>query len=211
MNSENKRYAVIAASIGGGMILLAVLLILIFGAGKTKELRYDVYLSPSTQHKNLYYDGVTTECASMNVVADYLEELFPEEYTVYRNDPNDTLEAAIAHSNKLEPEIHIAIHSNASGVEGGGVRGCEIWIPDGDRESNKLAKAIYKHLEDLTPTDDRGIKETTGLAEMNNVNATRVLIEVDFHDDPSGSDWIKANQKALAQAIYNGISDYYGK
>lgn len=208
----NKKYAYLAAAIGGAMILFAVLLVLIFGRGdNNKELRYEVYLSPSTQHKNMYHDGVTTECASMNAVADHLEKLFPEKYTVYRNDPYDTLESAIAHSNKLEPEIHIAIHSNASGVDGGGVRGCEIWIPAGDRESKRLAKAVYEYLEDLTPTEDRGIKETTTLAEMNNVDATRILIEVDFHDDPDGSDWIKANQGSLAQAIYNGISDYYGE
>ncbi len=209
MTNNNKKYATIAVIIGIVMVLLAVISIMVFN-NKTKELRYDIYLSPSTQRDNLYFDGVTTECASMNAIADHLEKLFPQDYSIRRNDPNDTLEAAINDSNSVDPEIHIAIHSNASGLDGGGVRGCEIWIPKGDNNSKKLAKSVYKYLEALTPTDDRGIKETSSLAEMNYVNATRILIEVDFHDDPNGCEWIKSNQASIAEAIFNGIRDYYG-
>ena len=46
-----------------------------------------VFLSPSTQYENLYADGVTTEGANMQKLADLVEEKLGDEYTVLRNDP----------------------------------------------------------------------------------------------------------------------------
>ncbi|NLD87130.1 MAG: N-acetylmuramoyl-L-alanine amidase [Clostridiales bacterium] len=214
MNSQDKKYAIAASVLAFGILILASVFFVFSGLfsdcfGK-KAKAQTVFLSPSTQYLNLYRDGTTTEGDSMNVIADRLEAMFPEDFTIYRNNSEGTLADAIELSNSLNTEIHVAIHSNASGTGEGGVRGCEIWIPRGHRESRTLAKAVYRHLEKLTPVEDRGLKETESLAELVKVNCTRILIEVDFHDDEDGCEWIKSHYDEIAQAIYDGICDYYG-
>lgn len=53
----------------------------------------------------------------MNRIVDIIEKrLIDDGYVVYRNNPNETLKQIVQQSNKINPDIHVALHSNASGT-----------------------------------------------------------------------------------------------
>ena len=168
-----------------------------------------VFLSPSTQIANIYADGKTSERDNMNAIADRVQVFLPDEYTVYRNDPDEPFEAAAALSNTLRPALHVALHSNASGLENSTVRGREVYLRPRDAKSCRLAQLIYSYLSDLTPTPDRGIKTTGTLGEVVHTRAVTVLVEVDFHDSPEGARFLIDSRDEIARAIADGIIAYY--
>ena len=59
----------------------------------------------------------------------------------------------VRESNLFKPEIHVAIHSNA---HDGKSRGCEVFHYPKAKDGKRLADNIYKYMEPLTPTTDRG-------------------------------------------------------
>lgn len=173
-----------------------------------------VYLSPSTQDKNVGVANYGTEEIRMNQICDFVQKVLKEHgVIVYRNKPEMTLKEVVKDSNSKKPDIHFAIHSNAcNGVS----RGCEIFCHKLGGNGEKLAKAVYSEIEPLTPTKDRGIKEGANrfgkdkpLYETAYTNAPAALIEVAFHDNPKDAEWIINNIEAIATAIAKGILNYF--
>ena len=86
-----------------------------------------VYISPSLQDWNVGYGMYGTEEQRMNQIADIVQyELGRHGVTTWRNSPDMTLQQAVAESNRLEPDVHVALHSNASA--NGEARGAEIYV-----------------------------------------------------------------------------------
>ena len=111
-----------------------------------------VYLSPSTQEKNIGVDGYKSEEFRMNQITDIVEKILKQHNVIiYRNKPNMTLSSVVRDSNSKKPDVHVAIHSNASNKIS---RGCEIFcykkLPT-SRGFN-LAKELYKNISKITPT-----------------------------------------------------------
>lgn len=76
-----------------------------------------VFLSPSAQEYNIGLGNFGSEEYRMNRIADIIEKrLINDGYVVYRNNPNETLKQIVQQSNKINPDIHVALHSNASGT-----------------------------------------------------------------------------------------------
>lgn len=167
-----------------------------------------VYLSPSAQDHNLYAGMELSERQSMNYLTDALEAGLSDLCTVHAANRTGTLDDYIAESNAFRDVVHIALHSNATGMEDSTVRGCEIYVRPFDWESRRLAECIYEKLSALTPDRDRGIKTTTSLKELNTVHHTAILIEVDFHDNEEGAIWITGHYPEIAAAIADGFHDY---
>jgi len=173
-----------------------------------------IYLSPSTQEKNIGKGNYGTEERRMNEVCDITEkELKRHGIKVYRNKPTMTLREVVKDSNSKKPNIHFAIHSNA----GGGGRGCEIFCHKFGGEGEKLARAVYNKIAPLTPTADRGIKKGhnfygTGksMYELAYTTAPAALIEIAFHDNAQDAKWIVANIETIGIAIAKGILEYFG-
>ena len=66
-----------------------------------------IFLSPSTQEFNVGYGDFGTEEYRMNRIADIVEQLLKSQgYTVYRNDPNEKLSAAVRKSNEIVLKQH---------------------------------------------------------------------------------------------------------
>jgi len=173
-----------------------------------------IYLSPSTQEKNIGKGNYKSEEYRMNQVCDITEkELKRHGVTVYRNKPTMTLREVVKDSNKKRPDIHFALHSNA----GGGGRGMEIFCHKFGGEGEKLARAVYSKVEPLTPTPDRGVKKGhnfygTGksMYELAYTTAPAALIEIAFHDSVPDAAWIVANIETIGIAIAKGILSYFG-
>jgi|GEM_PF-1284418 len=168
-----------------------------------------VYLSPSTQYENIYADGVTTEGGNMQIIADLVAEKLGDEYTVLRNDPEGDVKKSVELSNASDAVIHVALHSNATGDEALKVRGCEVYVRPHSVLSSTLAECIYEQVSEITPTEDRGVRVSRTLYEVQNRECPTVLVELDFHDDPAGAAFLLEKQDALAEAVAEGIRDYY--
>ncbi|MBR1731459.1 MAG: N-acetylmuramoyl-L-alanine amidase, partial [Ruminococcus sp.] len=87
-----------------------------------------IYLSPSLQEWNPYVDGGNEEYY-MNLIADAMEPyLRASGIDFKRNSPEMTLRQAISDSNSGNYDLHLAIHSNASGENNAGKnRGVEVY------------------------------------------------------------------------------------
>ncbi|MDD3414831.1 MAG: N-acetylmuramoyl-L-alanine amidase [Lachnospiraceae bacterium] len=171
--------------------------------------KYKAYIAPSTQQHNITALGNTEE----NVMHDIANELNPLlidsgiETIVGRKE--QTLAEMVKESNTNKVDIYVSIHSNASSTVGDTPRGCEVFHYTTSKNGKRLAECVYKYLEILTPTDDRDVKTTTTLYEVAKTNATAILIEVDFHDSFEGAKWIEDNKRLIAEAIAQGICDYF--
>lgn len=174
-----------------------------------------VYLSPSTQEDNIGYDDYGTEEERMNQVCDVVQEhLLRHGITVFRNRPDMTLKQVVVDSNRRDPTIHFAIHSNAYA---GKARGCEVFCHRFGGEGERLARLVYAELEPLTPTKDRGVKEGLNhfgqgkpLYELARTVAPAALVEIAFHDNPDDARWILVNIEPIGIALAKGILNYFG-
>lgn len=167
-----------------------------------------VYISPSTQQHNKTALGDTEENV-MHMIADKLVPLLKDSgIEVFRGKKEQTLAQMVTESNNLAVDCHVAIHSNATGTSAI-ARGCTIFHYPNSKKGKALAEHIYKHLEALTPTKDRGIVENSTFYELKQTKAPATLIEVDFHDNFDGAKWIMDNIENIAEAIAQGICDYF--
>lgn len=169
-------------------------------------MKKSVYLSPSMQEHNLGAGSYGTEEKRMNQIADILgAELLRHGLGIYRNNPEWTLSQAAADSNARNPNLHLAIHSNA-----GGGRGCEVYAYAAGGEGEKAARVIYEELEVITPTADRGVKFKPGFYELRATDAPAVLVEIAFHDNTEDVAWIISNIEPIAIALAKGVLRYFG-
>lgn len=136
--------------------------------------------------------------------------------TVFRNRPDMTLAQLVVDSNRLQPDLHYAIHTNAT-VTPNTARGCELWIHKKGGEAERFAKILYAAISALTPWVDRGIKEGkdrfgTGrpLYELGMTDAPATLAEMDFHDNAVSVKWLLANMELLSMTSCVAIEDYFG-
>ena len=170
-----------------------------------------IYLSPSAQEYNIGYGDFGSEEYRMNRIADIVEKLLKEQgYTVYRNNPNERLSQIVRESNEINPDIHVALHSNASG-EGFSAQGPEIFANRPNTPGDRLANQIYNEIMQVypDPTKGRGVLYTSSLYEIIRTNAPAVLLEVAFDDNPEDAQWIIDNESQIAQAIVSGINSYF--
>ena len=170
-----------------------------------------IYLSPSAQEYNIGYGDFGSEEYRMNRIADLVEKMLKNQgYTVYRNNPNERLSQIVRESNEINPDIHVALHSNASG-EGFSAQGPEIFANRPNTPGDRLANQIYNEIMQVypDPTKGRGVLYTSSLYEIIRTNAPAVLLEVAFHDNPEDAQWIIDNESQIAQAIVSGINSYF--
>lgn len=170
-----------------------------------------VYLSPSTQEYNVGYGDYGTEEYRMNRITDILEGILKKQgYTVYRNNPNEKLSEAVRKSNEIGPDIHVALHSNAS-ANGNSAQGPEIFANRPNTPGARLAQDIYDEIVKIYPYDNkgRGVLYTSSLYEIIRTNAPAVLLEVAFHDNAEDANWIINNEEQIAQAVARGINTYF--
>ena len=167
-----------------------------------------IYISTSTQERNVGVAPFSTEEAEMNKIADILMPLLIKDgrYEVRRNLPSMDPYQCAKDSNDFGADIHIAIHSNAGGGEG-----TEVFAYAPNTNSERLARMLYGQIAPLSPGKDRGVKYNKRLIEVGDtVDATACLIELAFHDNEIDATWLAYNHEVIARALYKGVCDYYG-
>lgn len=165
---------------------------------------YKVYLSPSTQSKSFGIGDFGVEEFRMNQIADVVERALLEsgEYAVFRNVSDMTKEEIIKDSNEVNPNIHVAIHSNY-----GNKPGCECYVKVGDEVSNGFGKEVYREVLTIyyNKNVDNGLVYDKNVIEINRVESPAILIEVGCHDNKTDAEWIIANIEKIGKAIARGI------
>lgn len=170
-----------------------------------------IYLSPSTQEFNPYVGGGNEEYY-MNLIADAMEPyLYASGIEFTRNTPEMTAASSIAASNAGNYDLHLALHSNASGSGSGNVRGSEVYYYPTSVEGKRAAEIIANNLQIIYPIPG-GVKTvpTTRLGEVRRTRAPSVLIEFAYHDNAEDAAWIRNNINAIAQNVVLSLCDFFG-
>lgn len=171
-----------------------------------------IYLSPSLQESNPYYGGGNEEYY-MNLIADAMEPyLRASGINFVRNNPEDSLTKTIADSNAGNYDLHLAIHSNASGTESPGkATGVQVYYYPTSTKGKRLADVISDNYKSLYPDPSKvATIPTTRLAEVRRTKAPAALVEVAFHDNPSDAQWIRENIDGIARTLSKSVADYLG-
>lgn len=164
-----------------------------------------VYISPSSQTGNVGVDNYGTEASRMQELSNLVvAKLGDKGITVYGGDNTLTLTQRINASNNTGVDCHVALHSNARGGTGP-----EVWYYTNSSNGKRLAQSILSEIEGVSNCPkSRGIKASTGYAELNKTSAPAVIVEVAFHDNSSDAAWIINNMDEIAEAIADGIQAY---
>ena len=172
-----------------------------------------IYLSPSTQEYNLYIDGLGSDEEWMNRLADAMEPLlYASGIRFVRNDPDTSAAAAIRESNAGDFDLHLALHTNASGPDQEGEnRGILAFYFPGSARGMRAAQFLVDNLKAIYPLPDLVRTEpTTTIGEVRRVRAPAVLLELGFHDNSEDALWIVTHIDEMAQAIVLALTEYFG-
>ncbi|MBZ9634782.1 N-acetylmuramoyl-L-alanine amidase [Clostridium sp. FP1] len=115
------------------------------------------------------------------------------------------LQARCDISNAAKPDYFVSIHENSFSAPT--ASGIETYYFSGSVAGQKLAQAVQTELIKETGRVDRGLKTTTGLYVIKNVEATAILVETSFISNPEEEKLLTtdAYQYKLAKAIATGI------
>ena len=171
----------------------------------------NLFLSPSVQEYNPYINGLGSEEYYMNLVADAREPyLISCGISFTRNDPDDTLQQAIALSNAGNYDFHLALHSNAAPPTlAGQLQGCDIYYYATSTQGARAAKIFAENLKVIypDPAKVRTVANTT-LGELRLVKAPSNLIELAYHDNAEDAFWII--DKLIARTLVLALTEYFG-
>lgn len=172
-----------------------------------------LFLSPSTQEYNMYYDGSGSEEYYMNLIADMMEPYLSASGITYgRNNPAGTVGDSVRLSNAGNYSLHLAIHSNASGSANyGGQTGSDVYYYPTSANGLRAAEIIVRNLKTIYPQPEKvRAVATTRLYELNNSRAPAVLAELAYHDNASDAEWIKSNLPQIARNLSLSVAEYFG-
>lgn len=172
-----------------------------------------VYLSPSTQEFNPYYDGQGSEEFYMNLIADAMEPYLTASGIEFsRNTPDMTAGSSIRESNQGNYDVHLAIHSNAAPENlSGKIRGSDVYYYPFSERSTRLANIIASNIKAIyTNPELVNARATTTLGEVAKTKAPAVLIEVAYHDNEQDAEWIRNNIGIIGRDLALSLTEYFG-
>lgn len=172
----------------------------------------NIYLSPSTQEFNSFYDGSGSEEFYMNLIADAMEPyLYASGIDFTRNTKEMTAASSIRQSNSGNYDLHLALHSNAAaGNNAGNVTGTDVYYYPYSTRGKDAADVLANNLKLIYPNAEKvRTVPTTSLGEVVRTKAPGVLIEYAFHDNKNDAEWIKNNINTIAENTVLSLTDYF--
>lgn len=166
-----------------------------------------IYVSPSSQPKNIYAAGNTNEQEQCRKIAVALvEDLHRCGFEAMTNLTGDMYKRA-DESDEWGADLHLPIHSNAYNNN---VKGTVMFCYNTTGNGYKACKAIMEALAPITPGTSDSIRADKSLYEVWKPKASTAYIEVGFHDNVEEAQWIIDNTHAIAEAICKGVCNFYG-
>ncbi len=172
-----------------------------------------IYLSPSTQEFNPYYDGTGNEEYYMNLIADAMEPyLTASGIEFIRNTPQMTAATSIQASNAGNYDVHLALHSNAAPENlAGKITGIDAYYSPNSERGLRLADILAANLKAVYYDPSKvQTRSTTSIGEVSRTRAPAVLLELGYHDNPTDAEWIRANINAIARNLVYSLTEYFG-
>lgn len=168
------------------------------------------YISPSNQGANVGVGDYGTEREQMYLLAwEIAPHLDRAGVSFVIPEKTQPLDRRVEQSNALGVCFHLALHSNAGGQ--GIARGPVgyYYSEAGKAFCDRLVEALLA----LGQESNRGchVLPNQGLYELRKTNAPAALLEVDFHDNPAGVEFITTRRKEIAEAIARVILAAEGK
>lgn len=173
----------------------------------------ELFLSPSTQEFNIYYDGSGSEEYYMNLIANAMEPyLIASGITFTRNDPAGTVGNSVRQSNAGNYGLHLALHSNASGSANyGRQQGTDVYYYATSSTGRAAAELFADNLKDIYPDPSKvRALPTTTLYELRYTRAPAILVEIAYHDNAADAEWIKANIQPIARNLSLSVAEFFG-
>jgi len=172
-----------------------------------------IYLSPSTQEKNMYVTGSGSEEYWMNRLADAMIPYLNScgiRYT--RNTPEMTAGSSIRQANSGWYDFYLALHSNAAAPENyGNVRGIIAFYYPSSTKGQRAAQIFVNNLRTIYPLPDQVVtRSTTSLGEVRDSQFPAVLLEIGYHDNYEDARWIENNITEIARNLVLSLTDYFG-
>lgn len=177
---------------------------------------YSVYLSASDQEKNAtVMPGQSEEDLMQALAQDAAREIRRRtgKVEVFLNRPEMTLAEVIDDSNRREPLLHVALHSNAGGGSGTETWACGVNTGgERDTDSVRFARQLQSRVVSALGLPDRGVKDgrVKKFGEVVRVRATSVICELFFHDNPGDMRRFQERYKAAADAVAGSILEWFG-
>ena len=168
------------------------------------------YLSPSNQAANIGVNGYGSEKEQMNLL---LDEIIPHldraGVSFHRGDADITIQQRAKESKEMNACFHLALHSNAGGK--GKARGpvAYYYSEAGKAFGEKLVAALLSLGQENNRAQN--VVQNKSLYELRCTKAPACLIEVDFHDSPSGVVFLTSRRIEIAEAIARSIIEADGK
>jgi N-acetylmuramoyl-L-alanine amidase len=167
-----------------------------------------IYVSPSDQGRNEYGAGNTVEEAQCEKIATALVDALRRCGFESMTDLLADMYERVAQSNAWGAILHVCLHTNAHDGKVGGTR---LFCYELGGDGHKACKAVMATLAPITPGTSDAITARPELYEVRETTATCVYVEVDFHDNPEIALWIISHTTEIAEAIAQGICNYFGK
>ncbi len=171
-----------------------------------------IYLSPSTQEKNMYVTGGSEEY-HMNLIADAMEPYLRSNAISYtRNSPDMTASGAIRQSNSGNYDLHLALHSNGA-PEGlyGQYRGVDVYYSPKSTRGKRAADIFARNLKSIYPLPNKvRAVSTTTIGEVDDTRAPAVFLELGYHDNENDARWVQNNITAIARNLVLSLTEYFG-
>lgn len=167
-----------------------------------------IYVSPSDQGRNEYGAGNTVEEAQCEKIATALVDALRRCGFESMTDLLADMHERVAQSNAWGAILHVCLHTNAYDGKVGGTR---LFCYELGGEGHKACEAVMATLAPITPGTSDAITARPELYEVRETTATCVYVEVDFHDVPEIALWIISHTTEIAEAIAEGICNYFGK
>src|SRR5690554_5969286 len=176
-----------------------------------------IYLSPSRQPHNLYTGIKTNEQEQMEHLAVYVKVALEnyKDVQVKIATSSKTIQERAIESKEWKADLYIALHSNAGSPT---AKGAVCFYHQDSKQSKNIAEYIIEKLNSITPHGSnrwkqvyKGVKNVEGfnlfeVREPFKNGLVPVLIEVDFHDNPTTAKYIVENKPTIGRAIAEGIA-----
>ena len=167
-----------------------------------------IFISPSNQNGNLYAYGNTNEAEQCGKIGKAVKTALERCGFQTKLEQYDTMQNRVTHSDQWGADMHLAIHTNATGQHTAG--GTQVFFYAYNGFGNVACQKVFEELKDITPGSNAEVcKKHSALYEVYKPNATSVYCEVEFHDVAAYAKWIIENTEAIAEAITRGICKFY--
>ena len=165
------------------------------------------YFSPSDQVSNTYIVGNTNEAEQCREICQLAVKAAERCGIDAKTNVTGSMAERVADSNAWGADLHVPVHTNgADGKADGTLLMCYDLIGKGF----KASQAILKALGPLSPGSDYAIWARPSLYEIRASNAPCAYVEAAFHDNPIEAQWIIDHKAEIAEAIVQGVCEYFG-